>query len=159
MEYNQYSSSLSFLYRIYPKNLPHVDYDYLNNLIDHYSKKGELTTEEAKKAEDRCREEWRKFILFFFDKIEKQTKRYRDLLAEEDKDFKKIKTRIEENNLPLGEYEDEWDKLDNVYRKALSKVNSERRNFRRNWIGHLISFILGIAGTIVTGWIIKIIWQ
>jgi hypothetical protein len=58
MKSTQYVLSLGNLYRTYQKNLPNPDYDYLNNLIEHYSSKKNLNSEEAKEAENKCKEEW-----------------------------------------------------------------------------------------------------
>ena len=155
MKSTQYILSLGNLYRTYQKNLPKPNYDYLNNLIEHYSSKKNLDTEEAKEAENKCKEEWKKFLLLFFEHVDFQTKKYKDIIKEEEKEFLKIKTEVEINHMPLGDYENEWDKLDNLYRKISSKINSEKRNYRRNWVGHVISFILGIIGTLLTTYFIR----
>ncbi len=155
MKTTQYILSLGNLYRTYQKNLPKINYDYLNDLIDHYSSKKNLNSDEAKKAENKCREEWKKFILLFFKNIARQIKRYKDIIEEEEKELKKIKTKIEVNSMPLGDYENEWDNLDNLYRRTISKINTDKRNFKRNWVGHIISFILGIAATLLTTYLIR----
>ena len=91
----------------------------------------------------------------FFETIEKQTRKYKDIIKEEEKELKKIKIKIEVNSTSLGDYENEWDNLDNLYRKAVSKINTDKRNFKRNWIGHIISFIVGILVALLTTWFIK----
>ena len=155
MKPTQYILSLNTLYRAYSKNLPVVDYDYLADLIDHYSDKETLNQKEAEEAETKCKEEWKKFILLFLKKNEKNLKKYQDIIKEEEKKLTKIKTKIEINKIPLGDYENEWDEVDTIYRKIFSKINAEERNIRRNWIGHIISFILGIIATLITTWIFR----
>jgi len=155
MKTTQYELSLNTLYRLYPRNLPNEDYDYISDMIDHYSAKKELNQNEAEEAENKCKKEWRKYLLAFLGNLNKKTKRYIDIIREEDKILKKIKSKIDLNDIPLGEYENLWDNLDNTFRKIESKINSEKRNFRRNWKGHIISFIIGIIVTLLTTWIIQ----
>lgn len=51
MKPDQYVSSLNILFRVYPKNLPNINYDYLNDLIDHYSSKKNLNSSQSQEAE------------------------------------------------------------------------------------------------------------
>lgn len=149
MKATQYLLSLNTLYRLYPRNLSSEDYDYLSDMIEHYSAKKSLTQKEAEEAESKCKTEWKKYFLAIFKKLDSKTKKYVDIIKEEDKSLKKIKSKVELDDIPLGEYENLWDDLDNTYRKIESKINSEKRNFKRNWKGHIISFIIGIIITVI----------
>ncbi|MFA5061287.1 MAG: hypothetical protein WC494_03155 [Candidatus Pacearchaeota archaeon] len=155
MDTTQYIISLNNLYRVYQKNLPKEDYDYISDLIEHYTSKKNINKTEAIDIDNKCKSEWKTFLLKFIINLEGKIKKFKDILIEEEKSLKKIKSKVDCNNLPLGDYEDLWDNLDTISRKILSKINSEKRNIKRNWIGYIISFILGMIATIITSYLLK----
>ncbi|KAA0009649.1 MAG: hypothetical protein FE037_05305 [Thermoplasmata archaeon] len=153
----QYIISLNNLYRKYSKYLPEEDYDYIDRLIDHLSSKNELTPSEAEEIESRCKKEWKKFILLFLKEFEKGSKKYEDILKREISTLGKIKTKVEFNDILLGEYDNVWDEIEEIYLQAVSKINIEKRNYRRNLFQLVVSFIFGVLSCILAfllgGWL------
>ena len=68
----------------------------------------------------------------------------RDIIEKEISDLKKIKIRVELDDIPLGEYDNIWDEIEDIYLRAMYKIKTDKRELIRD----LIFFILGIASGI-----------
>jgi len=141
------------VYRLYSRYLHDAEYDDIDRLLTHLSSKSKLTQKEAEKIEDKCKEVWKRFILQFLARFENEAKRYEDIIGKEKSDLRKIKTQVELNDLPLGEYDNIWDKIEDIYLQAMYKIKTDKRNLKRDLVFFILGILSGILISLLGRWL------
>ncbi len=147
-EVSEYLRILYKINEVYSKTK--LDYDLLNE-IDFYQK-SKLKKNEIKDLENKCLEEWKTLILKLIEILESKTskKKYKELLISELKDVSKIKTKISNKSFNLVEFENIFDnELEKIKDNIETKLNKEKQNNKKFWLGITLGFILGVIASLI----------